>query len=285
MKINFEEYLKLRNKGKKCYIVKKEHVLVSFVCNDCGIEVNIGYKFLVRRGRYSNEPICISCCGKRTPKVSFKDAEFRKNPEYNKKLSEGVKKNRKENPETLIIISNKLKEIWNTEERKEIQRVRSLKLWKDAEYRQHNISGSHKNLKLEYKGLKCDSVAEYAFLKFIENKCDKIERCDFIIPYVYDNKERNYLPDFKITIKDKIIIYEIKGIHKSRLEKNNNNFKKGFLNKDFIDAKFNALKEFCKKVNWECRMLLLDNKEYNNIYRQVLKELNYENNKKRNNII
>ena len=286
--INYQEFELLKIQGKKGAIIKGYFIIVKFNCKNCGKETQVNYRNLLSRKIYQ-EPICVNCCGKLTPKVSYVDAEFRKNPEYNKKLSKGVKKHREEHPEVLKTIKNKLIEIWNTQEKKEIQREASILNWKNPEYREKVISKSHRNILIKFNEIQCQSIAEYSFIKYMFDKCDKIERCNFSIPYIFENKERNYIPDFKITIGEKIIIYEIKGIYKKRLEeKDNLKFKQGFLNKDFIEAKFNSLKFYCKEKGWECRMLLLDDQQFAKIYRESLKEFKikeYENNKKRENTL
>jgi hypothetical protein len=271
LELSYKEYMELKETGKKGHSLKGKLLLVNFICQDCGKKTQVSYRALINRNVY-NIPICPTCCSVRTPSNSYKGAAFR-TEEYRKKISKGVKKHRKENPEVVKRISEKLKTLWNTEERKEVQKKRSIELWKDPEYQKKWLEGKTNIKKLNYLGLPCDSIAEYAFLKFIENKCDKIERCDFGISYELKGEKKTYIPDFKITIGNKIIIYEIKGILKRKLEKNNDNFKKGFLNKDAINAKFEALKKYCKKKKWECRMLMLDNVDYRIIYRQTLKEL------------
>lgn len=286
MEISFNEFLELKSKGRKIFIKNGQHVFVNFNCVKCSVNVKIRYKSLARRKVYV-EPICTICCDKANPSVSYANAEFRKNISYNENLSKGVKKHREENPEVLKIISGKLKKIWSSAERRQSQRIRSLTLWENPEYRQKVISRSHREIKLEYNGIKCESVAEYAFIKYMEKKCDKIERYDVIIPYIYEGKTKNYIPDFKITVGKEIIIYEIKGVFKKRLkEKENLKFKRGFLNKKFIDAKFSALKKHCAVNNYKCRLLLLDDTQFNKIYKQTLKEFKeHENNKERNNLL
>ena len=60
-----------------------------------------------------------------------------------------------------------------------------------------------------YRGIKCDSRWELAFLLFCLAHGKPIKRCELIFYYTVSGKEHKYFPDFKINNS----FYEIKGGH------------------------------------------------------------------------
>ena len=81
----------------------------------------------------------------------------------------------------------------------------------------------HKNRKLKkrvraykgtYKGIKCDSRWELAFLLYHLDKKHKIQRCNEVFEYTVRGKKHKYYPDFQI---NKTII-EIKGKYRKNLK-------------------------------------------------------------------
>lgn len=105
-----------------------------------------------------------------------------------------------------------------------------------------------KSIKCSYnfndKIIKCDSKIEYACLDYFQLNFNviNIERADCIIPYSYNNKKKNYLPDFKITTSDSIYIVECK----SNISSKKLNKKWHFYN-ETARIKKTALEEWCAK--------------------------------------
>ena len=101
----------------------------------------------------------------------------------------------------------------------------------------------NKGVKCKYvfngKIIKCDSKVEYACLDFFEKKYNviDIERCQIIIKYEYENKEKGYNPDFLIATKEGKFMVECKTIIKNK-----------FLNDKW--RKYNEISEI-KKIKLE----------------------------------
>ena len=134
-------------------------------------------------------------------------------PEQKKKNSEGVKRWRS-NPENQKKWIDSLSFLY-TDEYREKQRQGTLKRWQDPEYRKmmdgvtkgHYHTACHGIFHSKISGdIHYESSYEllFLFLKDLENKV--VERFDLKINYYYNNRERNYYPDF--ICED--VIYEIK---------------------------------------------------------------------------
>lgn len=82
-----------------------------------------------------------------------------------------------------------------------------------ARTRAKNRHLSGRYYKGTYKGIKCDSRWELAFLLFCLYKGLPIQRCPYTFHYTIRGKEHTYYPDFIINKT----IYEIKGIHRKNL--------------------------------------------------------------------
>lgn len=64
-----------------------------------------------------------------------------------------------------------------------------------------------------YKGIKCDSRWELAFLLYHLSKRHRIHRCNLVFEYTSRGKKHKYYPDFQIGTT----IYEIKGKYRKNL--------------------------------------------------------------------
>lgn len=112
------------------------------------------------------------------------------------------------------------------------------------------ISGKHKiqSHKMIYKfneqDIHCDSKIEYACLDYFEKryKIINIQRCNFTIKYSYNNFDRLYVPDFKITTDIDVFIVEAKTF----VTMQNLNEKWHFYNETSI-LKKEALQKYCKE--------------------------------------
>jgi len=74
--------------------------------------------------------------------------------------------------------------------------------------------------------IKCDSILEYSSLEYFTSKLDiiSIERCDFSIPYVYEDKNYKYIPDFIFNTKSDGYILECKGVVGKKLNEKWRNY-------------------------------------------------------------
>ena len=108
---------------------------------------------------------------------------------------------------------------------------------------------SLKSIRCEYlykdKLIKCDSKVEYSCLDYFENEFNvmDIDRCNFSLPFEFENRERRYIPDFKIkTTNGEIYIVECKTIIS-----NNDLQRKWKYYYDTIDIKRETLINYCDK--------------------------------------
>ena len=95
------------------------------------------------------------------------------------------------------------------------------------------------------KHIRCDSKVEYSCLDFFVNVMGaiSIERCDFSLNYIYENKNKKYLPDFKIITHDATYIIECKCFFK--ITKDVENSKSWSLYYGTIKPKQECLKKYC----------------------------------------
>lgn len=95
-----------------------------------------------------------------------------------------------------------------------------------------------------YKGIKCDSRWELAFLLFHLSKRHKIQRCNLIFEYTVRGKLHKYYPDFQIGKT----IYEIKGKYRKNLNFKLESVMKAGYKIVLIDkTKITPYLEFCYK--------------------------------------
>jgi len=95
-----------------------------------------------------------------------------------------------------------------------------------------------------YKGIKCDSRWELAFLLYCLAKRKPIKRCDLIFTYVVRGKTHRYFPDFII---GKTII-EVKGKYRKNLAAKLESVRKAGYSVLLIDKdKIQPYLEFCYK--------------------------------------
>ena len=108
-----------------------------------------------------------------------------------------------------------------------------------------------KSIKCEYifknKKIRCDSKVEYSCLNYFEReyKVIDIDRCDFLIDFEYNNVNRKYNPDFRITTEEGVYIVECKTILSNKELK-----RKWDYYYDTIEFKKEALNRYCKENNF-----------------------------------
>ena len=112
--------------------------------------------------------------------------------------------------------------------------------------------------------IKCDSKIEYSCLDYFVKSFNiiNIERCDFYIEYLMNNKIHRFLPDFKITMPGNTYIVEVK----SPFVFNRLNKKWRFYN-ETQKYKKEVLIDYCKKNNYKYFWFVKDlhRKFYNNV--------------------
>lgn len=98
---------------------------------------------------------------------------------------------------------------------------------------------SAKNFKYGwYKGYRCDSSWELAFIIYNLDHNIKVERCKEVRKYILNGEEHKFYPDFVIDNK----IYEIKGI------KNDESIAKQEYNKDIVFLYYEQMKQYLDYV-------------------------------------
>lgn len=191
----------------------------SQIMNNC-ISFDIALQYL--KDVRTNVAVKFDCeCGK-SCKIRWNKLHDRKNDKLKPICCECLQRN-----------------INTTEDRIKEHSERSIQLWHDKDYRnkctqsfaKHNrkmqtdVEYAHKNKRrcrsvsgrIMFNGSKIafDSGYELIFLDFIYDKCDKIRRCEFSIPYGM----RHYHPDFYILYPDgKSAIIEIKGYYRNNVK-------------------------------------------------------------------
>lgn len=143
-------------------------------------------------------------CKENPNKIVFNrspDAGLKKgNIPWNKGLTAEIDSRCKHSEETI----EKLKTNVHSEEIKqklsEIAKLRGL-----GGYQQ----GAGRGKKGWYQGIYCDSSWELAFVIYHKDHNIAIERCKEIRTYTFENKTKNYYPDFIVNS----VIYEIKGYY------------------------------------------------------------------------
>ena len=227
-------------------------------CENCKCEHN---------GEYGSGRFCSVKCSR-----GFSTKSKRK--EINEKVSKKLTKNRDK------IIKhckdcNKLFEVfWNKRNQQFCSRLcgnkisdetrSKLSLARITSMQNGNINGSGKKSIYIFnnKKIKCDSKIENSCLNYFEKLgATSIERCEYIIKYLDGNITRNFLPDFKIILNNKIYIVEAK----SYISVNSINEKWRNYNK-LSELKKLALISFCKTNNYEFFWFTkdLNIKHYNN---------------------
>lgn len=119
------------------------------------------------------------------------------------------------------------------------------------------------------KEIKCDSLLECACLKYFVNNFNvqKINRCNFSIPYIFENKSYNYIPDFIIELINSKIIVECKSTVGNSLSTKWHNYKE----KSVIKQKL--LENYAKENNMNYVWFSPENAIFRKIYCEVKKTI------------
>ena len=193
-----------RNKCKICNCIKNSKILAD---KTRGIEKEKNYYFELWKKKYGEE-IAIKKQTNRKEKLSIAQKKFLKTDKGKKALEKSG------------LISKDLINYWITnkgytiekaqEKYKEISLKKSNKGEKNGMFGKPSPKKSGNGWKGYYKNIFFSSFKELNYLYFLFKKNIKFEKCDeiqFKIPYVFNNTNRNYFPDFIVNNK---YIIEIK---------------------------------------------------------------------------
>jgi hypothetical protein len=244
---------------------KNRKIRFESVCIICGCKFEMLWSRFCRR--INSETKMKSICGLCAVKVATNSNEWKKKnsesqlkvqgtPEARKRMSEILKKSRKEDPTISERISKSLKKTYrnNAELRKKISEA-SKRNWEREEYKQkvsprgfhHGVFHSKDNGDIYFA-----SSWELMFLVWCEDNKDiiKFGRCKDRITYKKPSgKSARYHPDFEVKFKNETWISEVKG---SRSDY------------DLVSRKREAAKEFYGGES---------NKLYIMVYKEDLKRL------------
>lgn len=212
--MTYDEYSAASKKGKLTYIKNHPEIYVkkprTLICNRCGREYILNLTDNeYNRGKYMKY-CSLECRNTRT----FSE-------ETKRKISDSLKKwnstNSKENKKKKVNLKKYKckvcgKEFTSKEERDCSGLLYCSKKCKHeflsantGGYRKGSGNGKHGY----YKGIKCDSTYELAYLIYCIDNGISIKRYDGYFVYEYKNKKHKYFPDFEVNGT----IIEIKGYH------------------------------------------------------------------------
>lgn len=186
----------------------------TFICKNCGKE----YDLYLSDTQYKNDKytkFCsIGCRNTRKHSTETKNKISKSVKEFNKKNFDIIKQKNIERKKDKIYVCKQCKKQFRTSD---IRNTNSIKYCSNeckhkflsehtGGYRKGSGCGKHGF----YKGIKCDSSYELAFLIYCLDHNIEIKRCNEYFNYEIDDKIHRYFPDFIINNKTFI---EIKGYH------------------------------------------------------------------------
>jgi len=219
------------------------------LCKNCNQNETFKYS------KYSTGDFCSRKCAR-----SFSTKN--KRDEINKKVSESLKGRGNDNIKiickncltTFEITWNKRNSqfcsrscaaIYKNSQPKHLENL-SIKRIKSIINGNVNNFGTKMIFEFNKKQIKCDSKIEYSCLDyFVKLGATEIERCEFFIKYLDENKIRRYNPDFKIKIDSKIYIVEAKSY--MSIKSVNEKWRKY---NELSILKKKVLEDFCEKNNY-----------------------------------
>ena len=95
------------------------------------------------------------------------------------------------------------------------------------------------------------------------------------------NQDHLYIPDFIIIKGKRKVIVEVKCDHLRNFDKKDKVKYLSTYNKNQLNAKLQALEIYCKKNDFECELITMDNKYFEYLYNRA-KRLRRENKRKEN---
>ena len=180
---------------------------VKIICSECNKDSIIQIRKFENRKYGKGLPICSSCIMK-----------------YTTNLDEWKKVNSK----AQLIAQNR------PEIKEKMRKTIINKIKNDCEFRRKITRYSGK-LCGYYNGIKFDSSWELSILYYYEYK---ITACEITIPYIFNDKQHLYLPDFDLYLNNKKYLVEVKGQYREsdyiKIETARKEIKKGLNNYDDI---------------------------------------------------
>ena len=133
------------------------------------------------------------------------------------------------------------KELWTRDGYRENQIEKIRTNWTKLEYRE-KIFNNSKQYYGVYNSIRYYSLVEFSFILYCEEKFIPIKNYDGIgIEYSFNSKNHRYYPDFIIN-KNQII--EVKGLGRWYNR-----------DKEVVETKYLALKEYCEDNKLTCRLV------------------------------
>lgn len=267
--ISLEEYEKLFKEGARRPFCRKgvglkpdgvsEIVRVELKCKRCGKIFTTQFSQIKKR---SCLDLCTQCINhyKRSKENAERDSSYYENPEYRRKLSEGVKRHYK-------------KEGVDASRRRTDKRFENFELNKKYP--------NYAAIKVVVEGIRCESFGEGVFVKWMKNEGYNVSRCEFALKYEFEGKIRHYLPDFKIEKDGLITIVEVKSDYERNFQKSYEVLQKrveeglqycnnlSTYRKDVLSLKLKALDSYCKERGWNFELITLDNSKFNLLYNRA----------------
>lgn len=267
--ISFEEYEKLYKEGARRPFCRNgvglkpngvsEIVRVELKCKRCGKLFFTQFSQLEKRSCFD---LCSNCISHytRSKANAKRDSSYYENPEYRRKLSEGVKRHYK-------------KEGIEASRRRADKRFENFELNKKYP--------NYASIRVVVEGIRCESFGEGVFVKWMKNEGYNVSRCEFALKYEFEGKIKRYLPDFKIEKDGLITIIEVKTDYERNFQKSyevlQERLEKGLqycnnlstYRKDVLSLKLKALDSYCKERGWNFKLITLDEPKFNLLYNRA----------------
>lgn len=267
--ISLEEYKELYEKGARRPFCKNgiglkpngvsEIVRVKLKCERCGKVFTTSFPQLEKRTCFD---LCTECINhyKRSEANAKRDSFYYENPEYRKKLSEGVKRHYKEKG---LIAS----------EQRVFKRIDNFK--------NNNYIPNNSPIKVIVNGIKCASFGEGIFVKWMISEGYSIKRCNIVLDYEFEGQIRHYFPDFIIEKENQTFLIEVKSDYRKNFQKSydylQNRVEKGLqkqnnlstYREDILEKKIKSAESYCKEKGWIFKLMTLDDSKFNLLYNRA----------------
>lgn len=267
--ISLEEYERLYEEGARRPFCREgvglkpdgisEIVRVELKCKRCGKIFTTQFSQLAKR---SCKDLCTQCIGhyKRKEANAKRDSSYYTNPEYRKKLSEGVKRHYKEKGT-------------DASSQRAQRRIEN--------FRKNHQCPNFNPIKVVVQGINCASFGEGVFVKWMLYEGYEVKNCNLILDYEFQGKARHYFPDFIIKKDNKITLIEVKSDFRkdfqkhyeylqNRVEKRlSTNNTLSTYREDILQKKIESAELYCRKRGWSFKLVTLDDPKFNLLYNRA----------------
>lgn len=271
--ISWIEYLEFLPKSRAIY--------VCVVCNQCKVSCLINSKQLSKRS--VKEEICNKCILKYITnttewksKNSKAQLKIQSTAEQKKKNADGVSNFWKNNPEAKKKMAEKVRFTWGLVETK----AKHL-------YSNRGIRALAGSLFINNTWVAFQSSYELCFLLWLRslNVSFIIRKCNFLIPYFYNQERRHYIPDYVLYIHNQKVLVEVKSTKypNFNLEKQNakNVAALDFIKKSDIDSFWYLYDESGQEIGINFKRSTGIKKICKDLYSQGLLRINNKDQQKR----